>query len=412
MIKRYKPVKEEQQVEVNRLQELKQLKNLANTYLDFYLERQKFPEKKWEKDLSNRNIALLKATINKLNKLQHDDKIAEYLEAIRPTPPLSPNATEEEYKEAFEKHSRNIAITFGQGTNLFILMEINRCSPRLSYFNDLTWFKHGNIREHLDYGIGKVDETVFEKYLPYQVNSIIETKKSFFTKSCFKDDLILLDAVLPLIEEEKFIPSNILIIVLIEGLVRKFALLVYKKQNPEISDSDSEAFAYIKNRSLEGLIKNREWKKDIPFSYSKFVTEYAHTDSPTLTNFEEKFKNHKLANERIEKKLSEFHVILSQQIDNPTLSEEEFKAVGLKHLDGLKVESNYLMNEDDKTVLIGIDVYLDFLAKKFKEDRNSIIHGKYSFFKEKWKTLVYLTALQTLIEKINWYEKNVSSSNA
>ncbi|MBK9716822.1 MAG: hypothetical protein IPO85_04780 [Saprospiraceae bacterium] len=153
-------------------------------------------------------------------------------------------------------------------------------------------------------------------------------------------------------------------------------------------------------------------KKIFLFSYLKFVTEYAHTDSPTLTNFEEKFKNHKLANERIEKKLSEFHVILSQQIDNPTLSEEEFKAVGLKHLDGLKVESNYLMNEDDKTVLIGIDVYLDFLAKKFKEDRNSIIHGKYSFFKEKWKTLVYLTALQTLIEKINWYEKNVSSSNA
>ena len=58
--------------------------------------------------------------------------------------------------------------------------------------------------------------------------------------------------------------------------------------------------------------------------------------------------------------------------------------------------------------MIGIDVYLDFLAKKFKEDRNNIIHRKYSFFKEKWKTLVYLTALQNLIEKILWYEKTVS----
>lgn len=65
------------------------------------------------------------------------------------------------------------------------------------------------------------------------------------------------------------------------------------------------------------------------------------------------------------------------------------------------------MNEEDKTVMIGLDVYLDFLVKKFKEDRNNIIHGKYYFFKEKWRTLVYLTALENLIKKILWYEKNV-----
>jgi len=66
------------------------------------------------------------------------------------------------------------------------------------------------------------------------------------------------------------------------------------------------------------------------------------------------------------------------------------------------------MTEEDKTVMIGLDVYLDFLVKKFKDDRNNIIHGKYSFFKEKWRTLVYLSALETLINKIIWYEKNVS----
>lgn len=179
-------VSEEPQVETNRLKELKQLKQLANNYLNFYLERQKLPKKKdWEKKLSNRNIALLKATINKFNKLQHNDKIAEYMEAIRPTPPLDHNANEEEKKEAFEKLSRNFAIAFGQGSNLLLLMEINKCSPYLSYFNDLTWFKHGTIREHLDYGLGEVDETVFEKYLPYQVNRIIENKKTFFCKGIF-----------------------------------------------------------------------------------------------------------------------------------------------------------------------------------------------------------------------------------
>lgn len=400
---------EEPQMETNRLKELKQLKQLANIYLKFYLERQKFPEKDWEKDLSNRNIALLKATINKLNKLLHTDKITEYLEAIRPTSPLVHNATEEEKKEAFQKLSRNFAIAFGQGSNLFLLMEINKCSPRLSYFNDLTWFRHGNIQEHLDYGFKKVDETVFEKYLPYQIDRIIETKQTFFSKDSFKDDLILLEALIILIEEEKFTPANILIITLIEGLVRKFTLYVYKKQNPNCSDEEADNFIYhdFSNLSQEKLIKNRIWKKDIPIPFSSFLVEYSHTDNPTVTDFEVKFKSHKEANDRIEKKLSTFHKIVKNHLENPTLTDEEMRVISLKHLDYLKEEQQFLMNEEDKTVMIGIDVYLDFLVKQFKEERNNIIHGKYSFFKEKWKTLVYMTALQTLIEKIIWYENNV-----
>jgi len=407
-IKKHRPVKEEQKIEINRLQELRHLKQLANTYLDFYLEQQKGSEKDWEKDLSNRNISLLKATIKKLHKLQRNDKIAEYLEAIRSTPPLYLNSTEEEKQVAFQKLSKNYSIAFSQGTFLSLLIEINRCSPRLSYFNDLSWFKHHNIGEYLDYGFGKADETVFEKYLPYQLNCIIETKKFFFSKEYFKDDLILLDAILPLIETEKFIPANILIITMIEGIVRKFALLVYKKQNPEITDEAANDFAYIRNRSLEKLIKNSAWQKDIPISFDNFMLEYAHTDNPTVTDFEVMLKIQKMANARIQKKLSDFRVMLTQHMENPKLSNEEFKTISLNHLNELEHESVYLMNQEDKTVMISINVYFDFLAKKFKEDRNSIIHGKYSYFREKWKTLVYLTALQTLIEKINWYEKNVS----
>jgi len=42
--KKQMPVKVEQQVETSRLKELKQLKQLANNYLNFYLERKKYPE--------------------------------------------------------------------------------------------------------------------------------------------------------------------------------------------------------------------------------------------------------------------------------------------------------------------------------------------------------------------------------
>jgi hypothetical protein len=58
---------EETNVDINRLNELKQLKQIANSYLNFYLERKKYEEKIWKKKLSKRNIALLKSTIAKIN---------------------------------------------------------------------------------------------------------------------------------------------------------------------------------------------------------------------------------------------------------------------------------------------------------------------------------------------------------
>lgn len=110
--------------------------------------------------------------------------------------------------------------------------------------------------------------------------------------------------MLPLIAEEKFIPANILIITLIEGLVRKFTVLVYKKQNPNCSDEDADNFIYhnFSNLSQEKLIRNRIWKKDIPVSFSSLLVEYSHTDNPTVTDIEKKLKKHKEANDRILKK--------------------------------------------------------------------------------------------------------------
>lgn len=391
----------------NRLKELKQLKKLANFFLTYYLNQKKSKEKGWERGLSNRNIALLKATIIKLNKLLQQNMITEYLEATRPTQFISDAATEVEEKEAFQKILKNSSIVISQGNSYFLLLDIIRCSPRLSYINDLTWFKHGYLSEYIDYGLGKVDETIFEKYLPAQVNKIIETKKTFFSKEYYKDDLILLEAILKMIDEGHFIPSNILIITLIEGLVRKFALYVYKKQNPDIADNEADNFTYIGNSSFENLIKNTVWKKDISLTFAEFITEYTHTDSPIVTEYEERFRNHKIANKKIEKNISELIEKLSPIEDNHYTSREELCSMVLNHIDYLKNEANNLMKDEELTVWFGIDMYLDFLVKKFKEDRNNIIHGKYSFFKEKWKTLVYLTALQTLIEKILWHEKNI-----
>jgi len=160
------------------------------------------------------------------------------------------------------------------------------------------------------------------------------------------------------------------------------------------------------------LIKNKIWKKDIPVLFSSLLVEYSHTNNLTIATFEEKLKKHNNASNKIINKIYEISNTISNNLkpstssENQILNEEILKELALI-LDNLKEEGQYLMNEEDKTVMIGLDVYLDFLVKQFKEERNNIIHGKYSFFKGKWKTLVYLTALQTLIEKILWYEENV-----
>lgn len=350
-------------------------------------------------ELAARNHSLLKASIKKINKLLHKDSIDEFLDATRTRSTL--NATT--YKEF------KYFLSLLDDNPFFLLHTINRCSPRLSYVNDFTWFSHGTMSEHLDYGLGKVDETIFEKYLPYQVGRIQETKQTFFIHCTYEDDLTLVDAILLLIKEEKYTPANIILVTLIEGITRKFALQVYKKQNPNISDSDADNYIYHShgNLSIEKLIRNRIWKKDIPIPLVSLLVEYSHVNRPTILESEKKFDEHQKAADKIEKLILDLKLSVDNNQQSPTLTDRELREILSTYLEKIEAEQRNLIKENEEIVLIGLDVYLDFLAKQFKDERNCIIHGKYSFFKNKWKTLVYLTALEKLIEKILWYESDV-----
>lgn len=386
----------------NRIYELKQLKNLANTFLSFYISEQQIKTKGWEKDLVKRNISLLNEIIQNINVNLHSDKISEYLKATCQSPA---DLTNEDNRM---KVLRDFSTVMRQGSNFSLLMRIIKCSPKISYVNDLTWFKHGTVQEHIEYGLGKTNESVFEKYLPYQLEKIKALESTFFIKPFFRNDLILLNSIQQLVKSKNFIPANILVITLIEGLVRKFCFLVYKKQNPEKSQNEIEQCIYVAKSSFEALICKTEWEKDILIQFPELLTDYSHTENPIITNIEKKLALHKKANEKIEEELTRFQISLSMHLENPNTTDENFSIIGLRHLEELKSELDNLMTEEDKSVAIGLDIFLDFLVKKFKDDRNHIIHGKYSFFKEKWRTLVYLSALEAVVNKITWYETNVS----
>ena len=388
-------------VESSRIKELKQLKKLANAFLDFYRTEHQVKTKGWEKNLIRRNIALLTQTIQKINLNLHPEKVGKYLQAIQHSPSSSPITNSE------QEYLGHLSTIIHQGSNLSLLKDIIRCSPRISYFNDLSWFKHGTVREHIDYGLGNKDEAVFEKYLPGQINRMEKLKETFFKKDPFRDDYTLIESILPLIKRGNFIPANILIITLTEGLVRKFCFHVMKGQNPDKSDAEIDNSIYKGKSSFELLLRDTTWAKDIPVPFNQFLIEYSHTEHPIVEDFEKKLILHKAANKRIDEIVTDLQVLTATQIKNQDFPDEDVKQSVLKSIAELKAESENLLTEEERIVSIGIDIYLDFLVKKFKDDRNNIIHGKYSFFKEKWKTLVYLTALDTLIGKIIWYEDKI-----
>ena len=140
--------------EHERVTELKKLKKLAHTFLDFYIAESHKGGKGWENDLIKRNISLLKKIISRIKLNQHPDKVSGYVQSIEYKPEIKKIPSKEEQQTSFNMYSKHLTNVMGQGTNLFLLMEIVRCSPRISYHNDFTWFTHGNIDEHIKFGLG------------------------------------------------------------------------------------------------------------------------------------------------------------------------------------------------------------------------------------------------------------------
>ena len=194
---------------------------------------------------------------------------------------------------------------------------------------------------------------------------------------------------------------------MIEGLVRKFSFLVYRKQNLNKSSEEIDNIIYNGNLSFERLITDIEWEKDIPLKFSELLSQYSHSENETIYKTEEKRNLNNEANISLNKKISELDTLISDNLEEKKITDEELTEKAQSILEDMKSIGGNIMTEEDKTVFISLSVYLDFLVRKFKDDRNSIIHGRYSQFNAKWTSLVYLTALETLVKKIVWYDENV-----
>lgn len=379
--------------------ELRSIKLLANVYLDFYKNEQKNRNIGWKKNFIKRNITILKSIIQKVNKAENPDKLIQYNKIYAWGNDRKPSE-----HESLKEHFRLFSEILGQGTSQSLFFQTIRCSPITSYYNDFGWFPHGSVDEHIKFALGEVDESIFDKYLPVQVKQISYLQETFFKRDDYVENREVLMSILHLIKRKELVSANILIITLIEGIVRKFCLQIYKKQNPNKSASEIERFIYHSNPSLEFLILNKEWKPDIPVRFTEIMTAYSHSEHEIIYEVEEKYKNHLKAQDSIIKRSNDLAEILSDKVNSyGGMSDNEFKKHILEEINHLKLLCDELMKDEDEIVMIPICVYLDFLIKKIKDDRNKIIHGQFLLFKQKWTTLIYLSALELLIKKIEFY---------
>jgi len=51
---------------------------------------------------------------------------------------------------------------------------------------------------------------------------------------------------------------------------------------------------------------------------------------------------------------------------------------------------------EKQSVYVSIKVELQFLVRRFKDDRNEMIHGGFASYNKKWKSNIYLSAVIAL----------------
>ena len=70
----------------------------------------------------------------------------------------------------------------------------------------------------------------------------------------------------------------------------------------------------------------------------------------------------------------------------------------------MKKMQNDFIDGKTHTTKINLRIRLHFLIRRYKEDRNNMIHGKFEGFNSKWKNYIYLSAIEQIYDVIKEYE--------
>lgn len=373
-------------VKKERLGYLKEMKKLANQLLE---DNKKCVagNAKWECTVIENNIKQLKEMISQLNKDEHPAKVDQYaiIKSALLTKFPDP-ATIEHYT----------AITIQKIREEGFKYELSRYSVNYSLINDLYWIHDGFVGDHLNIALGTKSPEDLAVYCDDKLKVISEEVIPFFSAHAIYD--VVTPMLLEIVQNfgsNSFLTTNILTPVVIESIVRKLAAWVYQMQNPHANEETAAKFVggFL---SLERLILKADWKEDIPMNFYTAVFESKHINDPKLDYAARTLKQWEVAKDKLAGLAKE----IENKLTDDQLSDERKKEDAL----ALSAQALELLSPfqgvDQQPVMVSLKVKLQFLLRRFKEDRNAIIHGHFVDLDKKWKCYVNFSALVNLYRLI------------
>jgi len=378
---------------------LEELKSLANKYLSENKKVKDTHEHKWESEVIENNIKQLKRIITNANKALERKVLEKHAtEQLRQFENFRNSITiESESGETFESYMTKMMY----GVERF---EVLTYSPSFSIVYDLFWIPDGTIGEQHDVAIGKQPPEIYEKYCINRI-SIIEKEMIpyLLAKPPYHQHAKLLKDIINTYKRSSFLFINIVLITAAESLVRELCAFVYAKQNPSTSREEVQTYIYDKFNSLETLINKADWREDIPTNLKQANAESRFIIEPSLNKSVALMAQHKQAEELIALETEKIASFLEPSASHNIPLDDRQRKVVEDYLEKIKVLGTGLIG-DDTQILVTIRARLQFLLRRYKEDRNAIIHGNYAEFDKGWKTYVYLSAITKIFDLIKEYD--------
>ncbi|WP_344851255.1 hypothetical protein [Pedobacter jeongneungensis] len=382
-----------------RKNKLRKIRAMANGFLEENISIKTKLTAKWEQERVESNIAHLKEIIAGLNKELGEKAIKDHVQE---------SLIELMSHKKAKKKSMGAKLLKNFTENM-VPYEIARYSLNYSIENDFYWTKDGTIGDHYEVALGIRDPETFGVYCGEKIAVIKETVLPYL-KDYMDYNVDLLNSVVINFEQQQPANSNILLMVVIEGMLRAMCTKLYLRQNPAVTQQEATKFVR-KYQSMESLIIKPDWKNDIQYDFFAAVNLAKHIDDPQLDQAKEKLR----VAEKFQKEILSRSARVAEVLADPTLTDEDKQDRAMKITNAALEDIAPWVGFEKQPVYVSIKVELQFLVRRFKDDRNEMIHGGYESYNKKWKSNSYLAAVIAtcnLMKKLDRIYGDVIAANS
>lgn len=374
----------------DRIKYLKSIKALAQKFL---LENKEASNKrllKWQRAVVNNNLIQLKKCIREIKNELHPNAIERFI------------FEEEAYRKGIGHTDFQLSLTFFP--NHFRIstmwMEIARYSFKYSIINDMYWVDDGTVKDHFEVVMGIKKEGIFEQYCDDYIDFILYNIIPYFKDlKQYSQVVYLLVDLAQNFNSISCLSSNILMHSIIESIVRSFCTDIISFQNSEITFD--EAQSKVNNySSLENLINNGDWRNIRPIEFGEALLLNNYINDDIL----KKAANIQEEQNEIQKQLQIYCIELQRLFkESKAIDQEIIVENSQKIMEEMKLLAGKMVDRKSFKVNISLRVDLQFLVRRYKENRNSMVHGNFENFNYKWYCYVNLSSIKKLFKVIMEY---------